>query len=214
MKVNPQSPSWIRPTVAGILGAAVTVVVAIIGAWQLALLTGWLTMASVFLLLTWLAVHHLDADQTRAMAAREDGSRAITDITLIVASIVSLGAVGLVIVDAGQSGSASSLAQVFLSVLSVIASWTVIHTLFTLRYARLYFLDGTEGGIDFGSDDRPRYSDFAYVAFTLGMTYQVSDTTLRSARLRATALRHALLSYLFGAVIIAVTINLVAGLMR
>jgi len=132
----------------------------------------------------------------------------------IVASIVSLGAVGLVIVDAGQSGSASSLAQVFLSVLSVIASWTVIHTLFTLRYARLYFLDGTEGGIDFGSDDRPRYSDFAYVAFTLGMTYQVSDTTLRSARLRATALRHVLLSYLFGAVIIAVTINLVAGLMR
>ena len=69
-----------------------------------------------------------------------------------------------------------------------------------------------DGGIDFKSDAKPKYSDFAYVAFTLGMTYQVSDTDLQSPVMRATALRHALISYVFGAVIIAATINLVAGL--
>ena len=80
-----------------------------------------------------------------------------------------------------------------------------------LRYARLYF-DGTPGGVDFGDTDAPRYTDFAYLAFTLGMTYQVSDTTLQTSPFRVLALRQALLSYLFGAVILAATINLVAGL--
>ena len=107
-----------------------------------------------------------------------------------------------------------ALAQIAVGVLSVLASWTVAHTLYTLRYARLYFTDGDEGGIDFGSDRRPRYSDFAYVAFTLGMTYHVSDTALKTSNLRSTALRQALLSYLFGTVIIAITINLVAGLIK
>jgi uncharacterized membrane protein len=96
---------------------------------------------------------------------------------------------------------------------SVVLSWAVVHTIFTLRYARLYYV-GTDGGIDFNQDQPPRYTDFAYLAFTLGMTFQVSDTDLKTSTIRATALRHALLSYLFGAVIIAVTINLVAGLSK
>ena len=81
------------------------------------------------------------------------------------------------------------------------------------RYARLYHL-GPNGGIDFNQHAPPRYSDFAYLAFTIGMTFQVSDTNLQTAEIRATALRHALLSYLLGAVILATTINLVSGLLR
>jgi uncharacterized membrane protein len=65
-----------------------------------------------------------------------------------------------------------------------------------------------------GQDDPPRYADFAYLAFTIGMTFQVSDTDLKTTEIRATALRHALLSYLFGSVILAATINLIAGLAR
>ena len=68
------------------------------------------------------------------------------------------------------------------------------------------------GGVDFNEDRRPRYSDFAYLAFTIGMTFQVSDTDLTSKAMRTTALRHALLSYVFGTAIIATTINLIAGL--
>jgi uncharacterized membrane protein len=207
-------PAWFRPALAAGVGIVVGTALAFKTHWQLSLLCGWLGTATTFLALTWFAVHDLDPDETRELAAREDPSRATTDLVLIVASLISLGSVALVIATSGKSGTSSSLAQIAVGVLSVLASWTVVHTLYTLRYARLYFTDGDEGGIDFGSDKRPQYADFAYVAFTLGMTYQVSDTALKTSNLRSTALRQALLSYLFGTVIIAVTINLVAGLIK
>jgi uncharacterized membrane protein len=96
-------------------------------------------------------------------------------------------------------------------VATVALSWLVVHTTFTLRYAMLYYT-GKDGGVEFNQATPPRYSDFAYLAFTIGMTFQVSDTDLRTPTIRATALRHALLAYLFGAVILGTTINLVAGL--
>jgi len=133
-------------------------------------------------------------------------------VFLLVAAVASLLAVGLVIVTAGGGGLAQGL-QVGLGVASVILSWTVVHTVYTLRYARLYY-GGSDGGVDFNADDPPRYADFAYLAFTIGMTYQVSDTDLKTKEIRGTALRHALLSYLFGTVIVATTINLVAGLSK
>jgi uncharacterized membrane protein len=85
-----------------------------------------------------------------------------------------------------------------------------VHTVFALKYAQLYH-SGPGGGIDFNQDEPPRYSDFAYLAFTIGMTFQVSDTDLTSGAMRRLALRHSLLSYLFGAVILAMTINITAG---
>src|SRR4029450_6457600 len=100
-----------------------------------------------------------------------------------------------------------------LAVASVALSWTVVQTLFTLHYARLYYTHPA-GGIDFNQEAPPRYADFAYLAFTVGMTFQVSDTTLRSSALRAATLRQALLSYLGGALILASPITLVAGLLR
>ncbi len=96
---------------------------------------------------------------------------------------------------------------------SIVLSWAMVHTVFTTRYARLYYTGG-DGGVDFNEDDPPRFSDFAYLSFTIGMTFQVSDTNLTSKDVRATALRHALLSYLFGAVILAATVNLLAGLAK
>jgi uncharacterized membrane protein len=86
-----------------------------------------------------------------------------------------------------------------------------VHTVHVLRYARLYYSE-PEGGVDFGGE-APDYTDFAYLALTIGMTYQVSDTTLTAKRVRRVALRHALLSYLYGAVIVAIMVNTVAGLL-
>jgi uncharacterized membrane protein len=91
-------------------------------------------------------------------------------------------------------------------------SWFVVNTVFTLRYADLHY--GAPPGIDFGDDEPPSYRDFAYVAFTIGMTYQVSDTTLRRSSMRRTALFHALLSYVFGVAIVASAISLIADLLR
>jgi hypothetical protein len=90
--------------------------------------------------------------------------------------------------------------------MSVFVSWTIIHTVFTLRYARLYYA-GQAGGINFNQTAAPDYGDFAYLSFTIGMTFQVSDTNIGSGQIRRTALRHAWLSFPMDAVIIATTIN-------
>jgi uncharacterized membrane protein len=100
-----------------------------------------------------------------------------------------------------------------LSVASVVLAWSVVHTVFSLRYAKLYY-QGEGGGVDFNEEESPCYTDFAYLALTIGMTFQVSDTNLKTKEIRRTALRHALLSYVFGALIIATTINLIAGLTK
>jgi uncharacterized membrane protein len=98
-----------------------------------------------------------------------------------------------------------------LGVVSIAASWLVLHTVLTLRYARLYYAD-PRGGVGFNQDSDPTFRVFAYVAFTVGMTFQVSDTTIQKAAIGATVLRHALVSFVFDAVIIAVTVNVIAGL--
>lgn len=95
---------------------------------------------------------------------------------------------------------------------SVTLSWFLVHAMFTLRYARLFYRDNN--GADFNVGSLPHYSDFAYLAFTAGMTFQASDTDLNTDAIRSTALRHALLSYLLGAIVLATTINLVAGLVH
>ncbi|HSV68368.1 MAG TPA: DUF1345 domain-containing protein [Mycobacteriales bacterium] len=199
------------------LGACVAVVVALLARVPLAPLAGWDVTALVFVGWTWREIWGRDARSTARLAVREDPTRAAADLLLLVAAVSSLLAVGLVIVTANNGGGAGQVLQVGLGVFSVVLSWAVVHTIYALRYARMYYSmnDGSEnGGIDFNEDGPPQYSDFAYVSFTIGMTFQVSDTSLRTKAIRATALRHALLSYLFGTVIVAMTINLVAGLSR
>jgi uncharacterized membrane protein len=172
---------------------------------------GWDVGAFVFELWTWLAVGRMDAAATRVHAAREDPSPRVSESLLLIANLASLAAVAYVVVDSTNARGATRLFLGALALFSVAVSWLLVQTLFTLRYAVLYY-SGTVGGIDFNSDAPPRYVDFAYVAFTLGMTYQVSDTDIQSSRIRAAMLRQALLSYLFGSVILATTINLVVGL--
>jgi uncharacterized membrane protein len=192
-------------------GIVVGVLVGFAGSWKLAPLIAWDIAAIVYMAITWRRVLKFDADLTKKHALREDPSRVMADIVLLVASVISLAAVGLVLVNSGQTGGPARIAQPLLSVASVIVSWLMIHTVYALRYAELYYR-APQGGVEFGDTHEPIYADFAYLAFTLGMTYQVSDTTLGARKFRTTALKHALLSYLFGAVIIATIINLIAGL--
>jgi uncharacterized membrane protein len=135
----------------------------------------------------------------------------VTDLLLLIAAIASLAAVGTVLVQAAQMQGGAEGLRVGLGLASVVLSWAMVHTVFTLRYAHLYY-QGPDGGIDFNDSGPPTYHDFAYLAFTIGMTFQVSDTALETQLIRRTALRHALLSYLFGTGILATTINLVASL--
>ena len=193
---------------AGLLAALVT---AWFTVWPFALVAGWAVAAVSFTGWTWLAISWMDATATRTHATREDPSRATTDLFLLAATVVSLIDVGYVLVRASRAHGSTQVWLAALAVISVALSWLVVHTLFTLRYALIYY-DGEPSGVDFNQGEPPRYTDFAYLAMTIGMTYQVSDTNLTSHRMRVTALRHALLSFLFGSVILGTTINLIVSL--
>jgi uncharacterized membrane protein len=194
------------------VGVAAGVIASVLTLPQAAALLGWDAGAAVFLSWVWFSVARLDAEATGAAAVREDTSAATADLLVVASGVALLAAVGLALLRAGHSGEPTKAYLIGLGVLSVALTWAVVHTVFTLRYARLYY-DEPAGGVEFNESDRPTYLDFAYLAFTIGMTFQVSDTNISSKTIRREALRHALLSYVFGAVIVALAINVVASLL-
>ncbi|MCU1394450.1 MAG: hypothetical protein JWM34_2878 [Ilumatobacteraceae bacterium] len=196
------------------LGLVVTLVVEVLHApWQLFVLAGWDAAALVMAGSIWIFAAVLDGAATRAAARREDLSSVSDDLFILAASVVSLAGVIVTLVAANHHHGALKATMIAVAIATVALSWTLVHTLFTLRYARLFYGD-PEGGIDFGEDLDPDYRDFAYVAFTVGMTFQVSDTNITARAVRRTITRQALLGYVFGTVIIGVTINVVGGLVQ
>ena len=191
------------------LGISVALLVGNTAGWRYAI-AGWVTAAGVYVVWTQFILRGMDAEQTRKWSTREDPTRWVADVVILSASVASLGGVGYV-VAAGERSGGGALAAALVGIATVAASWFAVHTLYTVHYARLYYSD-EPGGINFHDREPPCFRDFAYVAFTVGMTYQVSDTEICLAAIRATVLRQALLSYLLGAVVLAVTINLIAGL--
>jgi uncharacterized membrane protein len=183
---------------------------AVLGMPTLSTLLGWDVAVAVYFAWVWAVTWRLDAEQTAVEADYVDPARAVTDLLLLTAAVASLVAVGAVLVSAKQHKATQDL-RVALSLASVVLSWGLVHTVFMLRYARLYYT-GEDGGVDFKQPGPPDYSDFAYLSFTIGMTFQVSDTDLKENAFRRTALGHAVLSYAFGTGIVAATINLVASL--
>jgi uncharacterized membrane protein len=124
--------------------------------------------------------------------------------------VASLVAVLEAVVSAGRH-DAVAVAAVVLAVVDTILSWALVNTVFALKYARLHYAGG-DGGIAFHQGEPPAYGDFAYVAFTIGMSFAVPETPLASTRIRKVGLGHALLSYLFGTVLIAVAVSLLTNL--
>jgi uncharacterized membrane protein len=210
-----RAPSSARAKLLLSFGAAIAggAVAAVAGAGRAAPLIGWDILALVYGGWTWATVWRLDPASAEADAKREDPSRDQSDLVLLGAAIASLIAVGAVLFNAGSASGSAKYLLAGLALVSVFVSWTLVHTVFTLKYARLYY-SGQAGGIDFNDAGPPDYPDFAYLSFTIGMTFQVSDTDIRSKAIRRTALRHAWLSFPLVAVIIATSINLVSGLAK
>jgi uncharacterized membrane protein len=199
----------VRLVLMAVIGVVVAIVVGVSADWSYAPVAGWIAAAAAFVAWVWVAVLRFDADATEAHATREDPGIVPSEILILLASAASVVAVVLLIVE--TRGGGDKLLAATLGFASVALSWTLIHTLYTLRYARIYY-SAPIGGIDFNGDEKPRYIDFAYVAFDLGMTYQISDTSLRTSRLRGVVLGHTLLSYAFGTLVLASTINVIVGL--
>lgn len=202
-----------RVLLALVVGIAAGMLAALYLCWQAAILLGWDGAALLFAAAIWTTVLPMSPGQCSDHARREDPSRTLADSVVLIAAIANLGSVGLLLVKAANATGGAKGYLLSIGVVSVVLAWGVVHTIFTLHYARIYY-SAPEGGVDFNQRTAPDYADFAYLAFTIGMTFQVSDTDLTSKSVRRTALRHALISYLFGAVILGLIINVVASLLH
>ena len=209
------APAMRRAVVVSSIGLTAMVVLVWFLPWGLAVVAGWDAAALAFLVTIWPVILRADGPHAAQLAMREDETRGTAAVLLLAASVASLLGVVLTLDLAGRQGGPLRVLLIGVAVVTVVLSWTVVNTVYTLRYADLHFRS-REAGIAFGDPDgqeQPTYRDFAYVAFTIGMCYQVSDTTVGDRRIRGTVLSHALLSYLFGVVIVAGSVNLIAGLL-
>ncbi|BCW69943.1 DUF1345 domain-containing protein [Arthrobacter sp. NicSoilB8] len=202
----------LRLVIMAVGGLAVAVAVGLLGSWAYAPALGWAASSLIYLVAVWSVIWPLDASETSAHALREDPGRIASDLLVLGATIASFGGVALILLEAGSSEGGRKAVIIALALTGLGLSWLLVHTLFTLRYATLYYLEND--GVDFNKGKPPRYADFAYLSFTIGMTFQVSDTDLTTDAIRYAALRQALISYVLGTIVLATTINLVAGLVR
>jgi uncharacterized membrane protein len=200
-----------RLSVCAVVGVIAGLLAGLLGQPAYSPAVGWDAAAALFCLWIWLVIWPMDPADTAGKARAEDPNRAISDLLTLTASVASIAAVGIVLVSAHAAHGAWADMLAGLGLLTVAVSWFTVHTIFALRYALLYYAEPV-GGVDFNQQDLPCYRDFAYLALTIGTTFQVSDTDLQTTPVRVTALRQSLLSYLFGAVILAVAINLIASL--
>ena len=191
------------------VGIAVSVLAVVLGYPVLAGSLGWDAAAIVFLVTTWAHLWPMDAPRTQASVTLEAPSSVLTETVVIVASVLSLASVILLLLNTASSGIHPAVRTVA-AIGTVALGWLVVHTVFALRYARMYYGE-PEGGIDFNMSGRPSYADFAYVSFGIGMSFQIADTNVSTTEIRRAVLKHALLSYLYATLILAVTVNLIAN---
>ncbi|RKR13680.1 DUF1345 domain-containing protein [Arthrobacter oryzae] len=206
--------SGVRLAAMVVVGLGVALAVGNFGSWAYAPALGWAAASLTYLIWVWSVIGRLDATGTaaHARARGEDPGRVISDVLVLAATAASFGGVALILLEAGSVQGGLKAAIIAMALGSITLSWLLVQTLFTLRYATIYYREND--GVDFNEKKPPRYADFAYLAFTIGMTFQVSDTDLTTDAIRYTALRQALLSYVLGAIVLATVINLVSGLIH
>jgi uncharacterized membrane protein len=200
----------IRIAVALPIGTLSAAAVGATAGWQYAPAAGWIAAATIYLLWTWATIAAMSADDIKSLVQQQHPTRGPSDTFVVLASVASLIGVAYLLMAPNVEGPDSTIAAT-VGFLSVIASWLTVNTVYALRYAVEYYTEPV-GGIEFNQDDKPTFAEFAYVAFTIAVTYGVTDTALQNRRIRGTALQHALVSYLFGAIILAITIQVFGSL--
>ena len=180
------------------------------------LMIGWDTFSVCLIAMTWMTFMITKPQEIRQQARVQDSSRSVIFITILIATLASFLAVLLLLVTKQKFKSEESF-HLIIAVAGMILSWFLIHTIFTLRYAHIFYGDDQKnptthaGGLAFPDDEKPDYRDFAYFSFVLGMTFQVSDVQITSKALRRLAMWHGLLSFGYNTIMIALTINVIAG---
>lgn len=180
-------------------------------------MTAWDTFCVAALALNWITFFTITSRQIRAESSRQDESRVVIFIIVLIATIAALAAVILLVTSKSEHTSNKAI-ELPIAFLGLMSSWLLVHTVFTFRYAHMYYSnDETDanthaGGLDFPQEEHPDFIDFAYFSFVIGMTFQVSDVEISSKELRRLALLHSLIAFGFNTVVVALTINILAGL--
>lgn len=182
-------------------------------------LSVWIVFSLTVILLDWVAILWSHPMEVRKIAKLQDSSRYLMFLFVIIASLVSLVAIIFLLRSAKGHGTTNVSSHITLAMAAVIVSWVLVHTIFTMRYAHLYYDTDTDdgkprkgGGLQFPDELQPDYLDFAYFSFVIGMTFQVSDVEISSRLIRRHALLHGLISFAFNTAIVALSINVISGL--
>ena len=182
------------------------------------LASGWVVGVALYLGVVAFIVVGASPERVRRRARLVDPRRWVILVIIVAAAAVSLVALGFTLQPAPHESAAALGARLTLAGLTVVASWTVTHTVFALHYAHHYYGDGPapgadddRGGLGFPGDELPDYWDFLYFSFVVGMTCQVSDVQVTSRPMRRITLIHGVLSFFFNTVILALSVNLLAG---
>lgn len=186
--------------------------------WVLTVTILWDAFAFSFILTSWIVFFTRSIPEIIRWANKDDGSRLFVMVSILVSAFASMFTVLLLMISKDQP-SDREIITVFLSIAGMMLSWVMVHTIFTFHYAHLYYDESKDDtpdntALDFPNEKCPDYIDFAYFSFVIGMTFQVSDVEISSRKIRRTALAHSLLAFALNTFVVALTINLIAGLKK
>ena len=182
------------------------------------IMIAWTVFALFHTIASWIVFFTREPSQIREHAKQEDGSRVYVFLLILITSFASLVAVLLLMLSKNQT-DIPHVIYISVAVSGMLLSWTMVHTLFGFHYANLYYANDKKNpsvhaeGLEFPEEKKPDYLDFAYFSFVLGMTFQVSDVDVTSKTIRRMALLHGLISFVLNTFVVALTINIIAGLM-
>ena len=173
--------------------------------WVHGAMTGFDAASTTFLVSLSPLLREQTPDAMRRHANENDANRAIL---LAITGILTTVILAAVFAEMNKQGAPN----VALVITTLALAWLFANTIFSLHYAHIYYLEGSEGGLDFAGDpDCPDYWDFVYFAFTLGMTFQTSDTEVATREMRKIVTLHSLLAFVFNIGILAFSINTLGG---
>ncbi len=182
-------------------------------------LVTWIGAALSIIILNWITIIGSHPREVKKIAKLQDSSRAFLFGFIITASVVSLVAIVFLLKQSKGLSEVEKNAHIALAISAVFVSWWLVHTIFSLRYAHIYYDTDTDkgaerpgGGLEFPSTEDPDYLDFVYFGFVVGMTFQVSDVQITSRKIRRLCLLHGLLSFAFNTAIVALSINVISGM--
>src|SRR5262245_28887537 len=177
-----------------------------------ALLIGWDVCAGLYLTLAFRLMSRVDVHGMRRRARLQDEGRFAILILTAMAALASLAAIFALL--STSQGNTRGSTDIILATVTILISWAFTHTIFALHYAHEYYDEdgGTGDGMEFpGGEREPDYWDFMYFSFVIGMCAQVSDITVSCRPIRRTVFGHSVVSFIFNAALLALTVNIAAS---